>query len=133
MFILLQTIVLVQFSLAVTLEFGFGNSVESQPGLLGRALRISYFLALLFLLIASPFFFRSLGKQVGKNWLDRGVCYLDYQPVLSSQSGLPMIPNRLAAVATSWTPEFIGRNKLAQITSPSRLGSGVARPLRTHL
>jgi hypothetical protein len=68
-FIVLQTAVLVAFSLAVTLDFGFGISVEPQPEFLAIALGVSYMVALLFLLIAGPFFFKSLGKVARIGWI----------------------------------------------------------------
>jgi hypothetical protein len=67
--IVVQTVVFVTFSAAVTLEFGFGISIEPQPESLEIALGISYMAALLFLLIASPFFFKSLGKLARIGWI----------------------------------------------------------------
>ena len=66
---MLQTAVLVAFSLAMTLDFGFGISVEPQPEFLAIALGVSYMVALLFLLIAGPFFFKSLGKVARIGWI----------------------------------------------------------------
>jgi hypothetical protein len=63
-FIVLQTAVFVTFSLAVTLDFGFGISFEPQ-----MAFIVCYMVALLFLLIASPFFFKSLGKLAVIGWI----------------------------------------------------------------
>jgi len=68
-FIAVQAAVLGTFLLGVTLEFGFGVSVEPQPESLAMALGISYMAAFLFLLIASPFFFKSLGKLAVIGWI----------------------------------------------------------------
>jgi hypothetical protein len=68
-FIVLQTAVFVTPSIAVTLEFGFGISVEPQPEYLAIAFGVSYMVAFLFLLIASPFFFKSLGKLAVIGWI----------------------------------------------------------------
>lgn len=67
-FIAVQTIVFVTFSFGVILEFGFGILVEPQPGSLAIAFEICYMVALLFLLIASPFFFKALGKLAVIGW-----------------------------------------------------------------
>ena len=61
---MLQTAVFVTFSLAVTLDFGFGISFEPQ-----MAFVVCYMAAILFLLIASPFFFKSLGKLAVIGWI----------------------------------------------------------------
>ena len=63
-FIALQTAVFVTFSVAVILEFGFGILFEPQIAFVA-----CYMVALLFLLIASPFFFKSLGKLVVIGWI----------------------------------------------------------------
>jgi positive regulator of sigma E activity len=68
-FIVVQTAVFVSLSLAATLELGFGISLEPQPESLAIALGVSYMVALLFLLIASPFFFKSLGKLAVIGWI----------------------------------------------------------------
>jgi hypothetical protein len=68
-FIVLQTAVFGTFSLMAALEFGFHISVEPQSGLLQMALLYSYLVALLFLLIASPFFFKKLGKLAVIGWI----------------------------------------------------------------
>ena len=68
-FIAVQTAVFVAFSIAVTLQFGFGILIEPESEPLNIALGVSYTAALLFLLIASPFFFKSLGKLVRVGWI----------------------------------------------------------------
>jgi hypothetical protein len=68
-FIVLESAVLVTFSLVCILEFGFGISVEPQSQSFGIALGFSYMIAVLFLLIASPFFFKSLGKLAIIGWI----------------------------------------------------------------
>jgi hypothetical protein len=62
-FIAVQTAVFVTFSLAVILEFGFGILFEPPV-----AFMACYMVALLFLLIASPFFFKRLGKLAVIGW-----------------------------------------------------------------
>jgi len=62
-FIAMQTAVFVTFSLAVILEFGFGILFE--PPI---AFAVCYMVALLFLLVASPFFFKTLGKLAVIGW-----------------------------------------------------------------
>ncbi len=68
-FIVVQTTVFVTFLVTVALEFGFGISIEPQPESLAIALAVAYMLALFFLLIASPFFFKSLGKLAVIGWI----------------------------------------------------------------
>ena len=68
-FIVLQSAVFVTFSLVMILAFGFGISVEPQSQSLDIALGFSFMAGLLFLLIASPFFFKSLGKLAVIGWI----------------------------------------------------------------
>jgi len=67
-FIVLQS-VLVTFSFVQILAFGLGISVEPQSQSLEVALGFSYLGSFLFLLIASPFFFKSLGKLAVIGWI----------------------------------------------------------------
>ena len=62
-FITAQTAVFVTFSLALILEFVFGIIFEPPTAFIA-----CYVAALFFLLIASPFFFKTLGKLALIGW-----------------------------------------------------------------
>jgi len=66
-FIIVQSGVFMTFSLVVVLDYGFGISL--QPGPSETVLAVSYLAGLLFLLIASPYFFKSLGKLAVIGWI----------------------------------------------------------------
>src|SRR5689334_9228163 len=68
-FITVQTAVFGTLLLMAIIELGFGISVEPQSESLEIALGLSYTVAVLFLLIASPFFFKSLGKLAVIGWI----------------------------------------------------------------
>lgn len=57
------------FSWAMILKLGFGISDEPQSQSSDVALGFFYIGSLLFLLIASPFFFKSLGKLAVVGWI----------------------------------------------------------------
>jgi|SRR5579884_2065256 len=84
-FIVLQSAVFLTFSLVYVLEFGFGISVEPQSRSLKFALGFSFMAGLFFLLIASPFFFKSLGKLAVIGWIG-ALCILAISMYLPAKS-----------------------------------------------
>ena len=68
-FIGVQSAVFVTFLLTFILESGFGISVKPQDHSLDVALGFSLMAGYVFLLIASPFFFKSLGKLAVIGWI----------------------------------------------------------------